>query len=504
MGKLEFCQNFVFLDGQRISFDRRPYLRTIYRANGDVVIRASRQVEKSTFLCNTIIYEVCRDPNAKVLVVSPRIDQARSLSSNRLLPRLQESPLIRALLLGRGSKIGVENMRFSNGATVTIKAAYRSAGACRGESATMLIVDEFQDISPGELPVLQETLSHAANGRTILTGTPKTIDNHLEGIFNLSTANQWTLLCSHCGGEAVLDDRCLGPVGVACPTCRGPMDPSLGRWVARNPNATWGDGFWISHLMVPWLKYDGILERQRTYDPVRFRNEALGMPTALGDHVVTLQELEACCTGQPMARDLSMIPNAHIAPLIAGVDWGGGVHSRTVVVIGRMRSDLIFEICFIQAFHPHEDPSRIVKEVAAICNRFGVAGVAADGGGNGHVFNLLLNPLIHCKFGIYAISYSTADQPPYPHNGLTKWTVGRTVTIATLFGRIKQKELMFPRKEDVGGFLDEFACEIAEYDDEMHRIKYTHPESQRDDALHATNYGLLLAGRIVRGAQQFG
>ena len=70
---------------------------------------------------------------------------------------------------------------------------------------------------------------------------------------------------------------------------------------------------------------------------------------------------------------------------------------------------------------------------------------------------------------------------------------------ATLFGRVKQKKLMFPRKEDVGGFLDEFACEIAEYDEGMRSIIYTHPETQRDDALHATNYGLLLAGRIVRG-----
>ncbi len=110
----------------------------------------------------------------------------------------------------------------------------------------------------------------------------------------------------------------------------------------------------------------------------------------------------------------------------------------------------------------------------------------------------------HSEQQLQRLSYSEADQPPFAHNGLTKWTVGRTATIGALFGRVKQKKLMFPRKEDVGGFLDEFACEIAEYDEGMRSIIYTHPETQRDDALHATNYGLLLAGRIVRGAQQFG
>ena len=60
--------------------------------------------------------------------------------------------------------------------------------------------------------------------------------------------------------------------------------------------------------MVPWLNFDDILERRRSYDPVRFRNEAMGLPTVLGDHVVTLQELQECCADRKMARTLEMIP----------------------------------------------------------------------------------------------------------------------------------------------------------------------------------------------------
>ena len=64
-----------------------------------------------------------------------------------------------------------------------------------------------------------------------------------------------------------------------------------------------------------------------------------------------------------------------------------------------------------------------------------------------------------------------------------------------MFSRIKKKTLLFPRKADCTTFLDEFACEIAEYDDYTRSVKYTHPSSQPDDALHATNYALLIAMR---------
>jgi len=58
-----------------------------------------------------------------------------------------------------------------------------------------------------------------------------------------------------------------------------------------------------------------------------------------------------------------------------------------------------------------------------------------------------------------------------------------------MFTRIKRKLLLFPRVADSRSFLDEFVCVVAVYDDEQRRIRYTKAETQRDDALHATNYG---------------
>ena len=55
----------------------------------------------------------------------------------------------------------------------------------------------------------------------------------------------------------------------------------------------------------------------------------------------------------------------------------------------------------------------------------------------------------------------------------------------------------------VGGYLDEFACELAEHDDQQRAIKYTHPETQQDDTLHATNYGLLVGLRRFNTQLQY-
>ena len=352
-----------------------------------------------------------------------------------------------------------------------------------------MLVDEVQDVAPGDLPVLMETMSHAKEKRVILTGTPKMIDNQLEAFFNQSTANFWTMKCDACANAVTIDERALGPTSLVCPNCQAPIDATQGFWIPRNPAATWGAGFTISHPMVPWIEFEGILERQRSYDPVRLKNEVLGLPTTLGEHVVTRAELEACCTSAPMANG----PEALSARLFAGIDWGGGMVSRTVLVIGMMRSNFTFEIRHISALHAQEDPKLIVEELARRCRQFNVCAIGADGNGNGLVYNRLLFDKVQPPGGLYGIFYSVAEQQPTREGAIMRWMVGRSASIGVLFGRVKRKQLLFPRRQDVDPYLDEFSCETAVYDEHLRAVKYTHPLTQRDDALHAANYALLLA-----------
>jgi hypothetical protein len=113
-----------------------------------------------------------------------------------------------------------------------------------------------------------------------------------------------------------------------------------------------------------------------------------------------------------------------------------------------------------------------------------------------------IDPVQNCSRVLWD-SVLTVDQQPFQDGILTKWVVGRSATIGVLFTRVKQKRILFPREQEVRQFLDEFACEVAVYDDAQRAIRYTHPETQQDDALHATNYALLLATRTHNATRRF-
>jgi hypothetical protein len=86
-----------------------------------------------------------------------------------------------------------------------------------------------------------------------------------------------------------------------------------------------------------------------------------------------------------------------------------------------------------------------------------------------------------------------ATQAPRRDGALVKWSANRSATIGTLFSRVKKRSIIFPRAADCGAYLDEFACEVAEYDDLNRTVRYSYPQGQLDDALHATNYALVLS-----------
>jgi hypothetical protein len=395
------------------------------------------------------------------------------------------------------------NVEFRNGSRVYLRAAYTSADSSRGLSADLLFVDEYQDVAAGCLPDLQETLSHAKAGRMILVGTPKSVENHLQAVFSQSTAHEWHVRCAACGKAAILDEKCLGPQSVICPACSAELDTACGEWVARNPSARWGEGYWVNHLMVPWLNYEDILDRERCYDLVSFKNEVLGLPSTIGDAVVSRGEMEACCGQLPMAKSLDDIAPQGRNKLVCGIDWGGGSVSRTVLVIGWMDQNYHFQVCRLERFDSHDEPGYVLEQVAQRCMQFKVQLIAADGGGGGSVQNRLLVDRLGGFPNFYAIYYSATDHEPQRDGILTKWTVSRTGTIGNLFSRVKKQKISFPRVADCGSYLDEFVCETIVHDDINRTVKYTHPDTQQDDALHACNYGLVVAARDFNASRMY-
>ena len=119
---------------------------------------------------------------------------------------------------------------------------------------------------------------------------------------------------------------------------------------------------------------------------------------------------------------------------------GGGVVSRTVLVIGYMQDDDHFHVVFMERYHAQEDPNEILEAIVRRCTEFRTGLIAADGAGNGSVYNNLLLNMIPQVRGLYAMIYSVSDQQPRQYKGrLWNWTIGRTPSIGMVFTRIKKQ-----------------------------------------------------------------
>src|SRR4051794_24745518 len=92
---MNFARRLIYLKKKLMDFSGRPYLPQIYASTArNLVLRASRQVEKSTFLANTILYLSTTCPGIQILFVCPRLEQARLFARTRLIPVLANSPIL--------------------------------------------------------------------------------------------------------------------------------------------------------------------------------------------------------------------------------------------------------------------------------------------------------------------------------------------------------------------------------------------------------------------------
>ena len=387
----DWCETFFYLRGKPIRFAGRPYLRAVYdtTARRQIVCAVRGRPRKartwSTASCTRP--GPAGQPDA---LRCPAWNRPGCFSPPAPAARPGAKSLPAGRLLGRGRRRPQVMNLVENGATLFVRAAYHSADSCRGLSVDLLLVDEFQDVAEGDLPVLTETLSHAENGRMVLTGTPKLCDNHLEAMFRRSTANEWTTACPNCGKDAILDERCLGPSGYPVPAVRNAAGsaarslggPQSGRPGGRDSGSAirWCPGCPTTKSSIGSACTTGRSSRTRSW-ACRRRWRA---PRHAGGVGGVLPRRRLWPSGWRTCHDEGR------GELLAGIDWGGGQSSRTVLAIGFMRRDYCFQVCLLERFAASEDPDHVLASVAQRCAQFRVRLLAADGGGNGHVLNRLL------------------------------------------------------------------------------------------------------------------
>lgn len=66
----------------------------------------------------------------------------------------------------------------------------------------------------------------------------------------------------------------------------------------------------------------------------------------------------------------------------------------------------------MERFPGSEDPTSLVKAVGQRCRKCRVSFIAADGGGNGFVYNRLLADELQNQVSLYGLIYSASDHAP--------------------------------------------------------------------------------------------
>lgn len=479
---------FYLEDGLKFTFSDRDYLKPVYDGLWDhIILCFGRQTEKSTYICNRILTHMVCIPYFTCIYVTPQKDQCVEFSRQKLDARLLYSPLIERIYSRGGRVDNVFEKQLSNGSRIVLRSSFTDPRAIRGISADLVAIDEVQDIKYDHIPVIHETLSHSDYKMKLYAGTPKTRDDTLDRLWNRSTQTEWMFKCPEkhwCRGNFDVIQR----DGMRCPTCGRPVSKTSGEWVSQQPDRNIA-GFRISQLLVPWVTWDDIIEKLDTYPHEQFANEVLAIPMDTADHPIRLDDLLVCCDQKQIMAQRRVQGMGYV---FAGVDWGTGGNSYTVLTILSIYNDR-FVLLYAKKYTGAEsDPEIQVNDIARRCKSFGVQLIGAD-----HGFGFVQNSQLRKAFGRDRIlefySSHNMSKPIKWDRKANRYTMHRTTMMSRVFNGIRREQFKFPKWELFKPFGQDFLNVTAEYDDKKRVLKYSHPEDAPDDSVHSLMYAMLVA-----------
>lgn len=297
----------------------------------------------STLLGNKALAYCCINNSITVLYVSPTNLQSKTFSNDRIKEPMETSPVLKAWTTTETSD-SVFFKQFVNKSKILLRYAYLNADRCRGVSADIINLDEIQDINTDHIPVIEAAASHSPYEQFIYSGTPKSTDNPIEKYWSdYSTQNEWVIPCDRHGPPGggvgrywnIVGEKNIGLKHLICDRCGEQIFPNHpdAQWASMNISASSSgkiiqpfEGFHISQLMVPWIKWDSVVHKHRTAPRAVFFNEVMGESYDSGNRPLVKQDLiDNCRPNFLMTPEfLTAIKNklGGGSPIFAGIDWG--------------------------------------------------------------------------------------------------------------------------------------------------------------------------------------
>lgn len=333
-------------------FPFEPFFRT--RLAKTILLKTGRQVAKSTSLASQGIVFSNSVPYFSTLYVTPLFEMIRRFSHNYVRQFIETSP-VKKLFVSSKTSNQILQRSFLNGSSMYFSYAFLDAERTRGIPGDANVIDEIQDLNYDFLQIIHETLSGSKWGLKRYAGTPKSLDNTIEKLWQDSSQAEFMIKClaAGCGYWNVpaashdLEDM-IGPwhrdisektPAIVCAKCSTaakpkPLAPRTGRWVHAYPERRWSfPGYHIPQVIMPMHyadpeKWDVLLGKQsgrNNTTPVTFLNEVCGESSDVGAKLVTVTDLRNAAVlpwDNKMAEARTKI-NRYVRRILA-VDWGGG------------------------------------------------------------------------------------------------------------------------------------------------------------------------------------
>lgn len=368
----------------------------------------------------------------------------------------------------------------------------------RGIPAWQLYIDEIQDVLRDNIPVIEQCTSHAPDNwkAYVYSGTPKSLDNIIEDYrANLSTQGEWAVPCEACGNWNILGENNIGLKGPICARCGKIIDPQGERaqWVwmvepdEERRKVPW-ESYRIPQLMVPWKirNWNEVLHDYENYPRPKFMNECLGVSYESGLRPITRPQVRACCTGSSIHEIEKFRPKSLGQPFFAGIDWGTGDNSYTVLSIGTY-FEMKYRLLYIHRYTGEmADPEKQIADIIETCSKYNVALIGADWG-----FGFGMNGRLKNAFGarrvqLFQYMGQLTEGKMVFDKKLGRWKLHRTAIMSGVFDAIKKRKCEFPPWEEFQKpYAQDFTNIYAEYHERLRMVLYDHKPGNPDDSFHS-------------------
>lgn len=506
------------LNGKPYSLDQHFVMEPLFklRMPRRTLYKCARQVAKSTSLSARGSMHSVSNPYLRTLFVTPRYEQVRRLSSNYVRPFINESP-IRSMFVDESCTQHVLQRSFNNGSTMYFSFAFLDVDRVRGIATDVVVHDEVQDLDYDFVPIIRECMSASTIAMSLYSGTPKTLDNGIQAMWEESSQAEWVTPCEACGHwnvASIHEDlmKMIGLKGIVCGRCQKPINPRMGHWYHFNgENAPSFHGYHVPQIIMPmhyddpekWVELLAKRDGKGNYNGTKFLNEVLGESADSGVKLVTITDIKAASQLGPNIFEQAIDKFRRCKVRVLAVDWGGGgeeeVSFTTLALVGLNAITGKIECHYCERFHMGYSHTEEARKLLYYFTQAGCHYFAHDYGGAGAIRETLMIQSrlpIDKVIGFSYVRAGTRDLVVYkkPVDGEFRgyWSLDKARSLVLQAICVKGGQILLPEYETSKNVTHDMLA-LMEDKHEMPKgsdiYLIRRQAKQSDDFAHALNFG---------------